>query len=126
MSARSRQEGITFWGMIFVLSVIAVVMFFILKLLPPYLADLKVKGALDSLVREPSIGSMSRLEITKGLTKRFDIDDVEHVQLDKELFIEVRGRTKIIQISYEAIVPMVFNISALIEFDHRKEVRTDE
>jgi hypothetical protein len=116
----------TFWGLIFVLSVIAIVVFFIFKLLPPYLADLKVGGALDSLAREAGVGSMTRLEISKSLEKRFDIDDIAHVRLDRDLFIEARGRTKVIRIRYEAVVPIVFNISALLEFDHIKEVRSDD
>ena len=125
MSIRRRQRGMTFWGMVFVLSIIAIVVFFIFKLLPPYLADLKVNGALDSLSREAGVGSMTRLEISKALEKRFDIDDVTHVRLDRDLFIETRGRTKIIRIRYEAVIPIVGNISALLEFDHSKEVRSD-
>ena len=126
MQTIDRQSGMTMWGLLFVLGVIAFAVFLTFKLLPPYLQDLKVKGALDSLARQPDFATMSRSEIGESLSKRFDIDDVTHVNLGEALTIEQRGRLKIVRIKYDAVVPMVANISALLEFDHRKEVRASE
>lgn len=126
MQTIERQRGLTMWGLVFVLGVIAFAVFLTLKLLPPYLADFKVKGALDSLARQPDFGAMSKGEIGEALSKRFDIDDVRHVNLGEALTIEQRGRVKVVRIKYDAVVPMVANISALLEFDHVKEVRASE
>jgi hypothetical protein len=40
--------------------------------------------------------------------------------------MEARGKAKIIRINYETVVPMAFNISALLTFDHSIEVRGTE
>lgn len=122
MQSKSRQRGMTFWGMLFVLSVIAVVMFLIFKLFPIYMGDFKVKSALDSLAKQQEIASMSKTDIAYALEKRFDVDDIRHVDLKRDLTIEQRGRARVVRIRYEAIVPMVANISALVEFDHSREV----
>jgi hypothetical protein len=126
MQYRHRQLGITFWGMMFVIGVMSCVLFILFKLFPPYMEDLKVKTALDSLMRQPDVSSMTRPEILNALDKRFDIDNVTDVDLNKSLIVESRGRRKIIAIRYENIVPVVGNISALLEFDHTKEVGTSE
>jgi len=117
------QRGMTMWSLLFVLGVIAFIVFLVLKLLPVYLADMKVRSALDSVARQNDSGSMSKGEIIEGLAKRFDIDNVEHVDLSKDLAITARGRNRVIRIKYEAVVPMVANVSALMEFDHQREVR---
>jgi len=117
------QRGMTMWSLLFVLGVIALIVFLVLKLLPVYLADLKVRSALDSVARQNDSGSMSKGEIIEGLAKRFDIDNVEHVDLSKDLTITARGRVRVIRIKYEAVVPMVANVSALLDFDHQREVR---
>ena len=126
MGHKKLQQGMTFWGLASILAALAFFLFLLFKLLPPYLADLKVSTALDGLARQPDAGSMSKGEITASLSKRFDIDDVTHVRLDQDLTIELRGRTKVIRIRYEAVVPMAFNISALLEFDHVAEVISRE
>jgi len=117
------QRGMTMWSLLFVLGVIAFIVFLVLKLLPVYLADMKVRGALDSVARQNDSGSMSKGEIIEGLAKRFDIDNIEHVDLSKDLTITARGRVRVIRIKYEAVVPMVANVSALLDFDHQREVR---
>lgn len=123
MSTMKNQRGMTMWSLLFVLGVIALIVFLILKLLPVYLADMKVRSALDGLSRQSDVGSMSKTEIGAALGKRFEIDNVDHVNLTKDMTITARGRNRAIRIKYEAVVPMVANISALLEFDHQREVR---
>lgn len=125
MDVRSRQQGVTMWGMF---SIAALVVFFSLllfKLIPPYLQDLKVKTALDSVEKQAEGGGMSILEIREALRKRFDIDDIEHVELS-DITIEPRGRNKFVRIEYEAQIPLILNISALLEFDHSAEIPSFE
>ncbi|MFQ5757374.1 MAG: DUF4845 domain-containing protein [Acidiferrobacterales bacterium] len=122
MKLRSHQTGVTLWAMI---SISVLVIFFallVIKLIPPYLADLKVRSALDSIERQAKGSSMSNTQIMIALEKRFDIDSITHVNVREDVVIEREGRMKIVRIAYEAQVPLVFNISALLEFDHSAEV----
>ncbi|GMQ89920.1 MAG: hypothetical protein BMS9Abin10_0257 [Gammaproteobacteria bacterium] len=126
MKLRSRQSGVTMWAMI---SISVLVIFFgllVIKLVPPYLADLKVRGALASIEREAKGRSMNNAQILLALEKRFDIDSITHVNVREDVVIERSGRTKIVRIAYEVQVPLAFNISALLEFDHSAEVRAFE
>ncbi len=110
------------WAMI---SISVLVVFFallVIKLIPPYLTDMKVRAALVSLEREAKGKSMNNAQILLALEKRFDIDSVTHVNVREDVVIERRGRTKIVRIAYEVQVPLAFNISALLEFDDSAEV----
>lgn len=126
MKLRAHQTGATLWSMI---SISMLVIFFgllLIKLIPPYLADMKVMAALDSIERQAKGSSMSNAQIMIALEKRFDIDMITHVNVREDVVIEREGRMKIVRIAYEAQVPLVFNISALLEFDHSAEVRAFE
>lgn len=123
MKVLNNQRGMTMWSLLFVLGVIATIVFLVLKLLPVYLADMKIRSALDSLTRQSDVGSMSKGDISEALRKRFEIDNVDHVDLGKDMTITARGRNRTIRIKYEAVVPMVANVSALMDFDHQREVK---
>ena len=124
MNPKSRQRGVTMWGMFMISLMVVFFALLLFKLLPPYLQDLKVKTALDS-VEEQASGGMSNPEIMTALRKRFDIDDIEHVELS-DITIQRRGNLKVINVEYEAVVPLVLNISALLEFEHSAEVPAGE
>jgi len=126
MNLKSRQQGMTMWSLTFVLGVIAFVIFLIFKLLPPYVEDMKVRAALDGIARQDNAGAMTRAEIASALSKRFDIDNVDTVKPDQHLTVERAVGKKIIRISYEVVIPMVSNISLLLDFNHIREVASVE
>ncbi len=122
MNPRSRQTGVTMWSMIGISVLVIFFALLLLKLIPPYLDDLKVKTALESLEREAQTKTMSNAEILTALEKRFDIDSITHVNVREDVVIERLGRSKVVRIEYEAQVPLAFNISALLEFNHTAQV----
>jgi hypothetical protein len=126
MQSLHRQKGMTMWGLIFMLAVLAFVVFLVFKLFPPYLDDMKVRTSLNGLMSDPAISSMSKVQIAAALERRFDIDYITTVNLKESLSVDTRGRMKIIRIDYEVVVPMVANISALLDYKHKREVRVFE
>jgi hypothetical protein len=119
---QSSQRGMTFWSLLFVIGVLSFAMFLFFKLFTPYMEDFKVRTALDSLARQPDASSMGRGEIATALSKRFEIDNIDVIDLSKDLVVETRGRKKVIAIRYENVIPMVGNLSVLLQFDHTKEI----
>jgi Domain of unknown function (DUF4845) len=126
MQYPKRQSGMTLWSLIFVLGTLAFFLFLLFKLLPPYLGDTKVKGALESLGRQPDAGGMSVPEIQEAIRRRLEIDSADNFDLSNSLTVTAKGRAKVIRINYESVTPMLFNISALLTFDHSIEVRGGE
>lgn len=121
MNLKSRQRGVTMWGMFMISLMVVFFALLLFKLIPPYLQDLKVNAALDSIEQEASGSGMSKPEIIVALRKRFDIDDIDHVD-PADITIQRRGVFIVVDIEYEAVVPLVLNISALLEFNHSAEI----
>ena len=127
MQLKKYQRGMSIWSLSFVVGVFAFIIFLGFKLFPPYMEDFKVRNALDSVARNPDIGSMSKADIALALVKRFDIDNIDTVDTAKHLFVENRGRNaRAVRITYEAVIPLFYNVSVLLDFDHVKEVRGAE
>ena len=118
---RKQQSGMTMWSAMFVIGVAVFFLFLLFKLLPPYLEDLKVRTALDGLAREVGTGGVSKADLVSRLEKRFDIDNVTNVKAS-QLVIQPQGRQRVMRINYEVVVPLVYNVSALLEFDHARQV----
>lgn len=121
---RAGQKGMTLWSTTFVLGVLGIAVFLVLKLFPVYMQDFKVTKALQSVASQPGAGALSKPEIVEVLAKRFIVDDIEHVK-PEQLTIEQSGRKKVYRLNYDAVVPLFHNVSALIEFQHAQEVRAD-
>lgn len=93
-----------------------------MKLLPPYLDDMKISSALSSLQKQAAASPMTRKEILVALEKRFDVDYIDNLDLRQDVIIQKQGRTSTVTIDYEVQVPLLFNISALMEFNHSVQV----
>lgn len=126
MKFRSRQSGATIWQMVSIGFLVVILALLLMKLLPPYLSDLKISGALSSLQKQAAASPMSKKDILIGLEKRFDIDDITVVDLRQDVIIQRQGRMATVTIDYEVQVPLIFNISALMEFNHSVQVAAGE
>jgi hypothetical protein len=126
MRLRSRQSGVTIWQMISVGFLVVIFALLLMKLLPWYLADLKISSALSSLQKQAAASPMSKREILIALEKRFDIDDVKHVDIRQDVIVQKRGRMATVTIDYEGVEPLLFNIAALMTFKHSVQVETSD
>lgn len=122
MQTITTQKGITFWGLLVVFALIVFFTILTLKLLPPYIEYGKVKTALENVAHQPEAGAMERADIKAAIDRRFTIEDVNNVDLNKSLFVEKKPGVTTIRIAYERRVPLAYNVTALIEFDHSVQV----
>jgi hypothetical protein len=122
---RNRQRGMTMWSAAFVIGTVVFFLFLAFKLIPPYAEDLQVNTAMNGLVSEPGAGGMSKSELVASLAKRFDINNITKVD-PAQLTVEMRAKAKVLGLRYEVVVPMAYNVSALLEFDHVREVAVTE
>jgi len=122
MRTRSKQNGITFWGLLVVAAVFAFFVLLFFKLLPSYLEHAKVKTALENISRQPGTSDMEKAQIKAAFDRRFNIDSVDDIDLNKALTVEKKPGSMTIRIAYERRVPLAYNVTALIEFDDSAQV----
>jgi len=119
------QRGMTMWSAAFVIGTIVFFVFLAFKLIPPYSEDFQIESAMKSLAGQPGIASMSKRDLEIAIAKRFDINNITRV--DPALIkVEARGKVRYLVLNYEVVVPLAYNISALLEFKHERQVAATE
>ena len=124
IDARSRQDGMTYMGMLILLVVIAFFAIVLVKVLPLYMEHFKVDSSLESLAQESkdSQAALSPREIEKHLLNRLSINDVQHVTKDN-IKITREGRKTVVTVDYEARVTLFSNLDLVARFpDGRAEL----
>lgn len=111
-----KQRGITFIGLVFVVAAIVFVAVIGMKLTPAYLEFMSVKKVITKIAHEPSFADMSKKDIVDEFDKGATIDNIKVVQgRDLEISKQDSGK-QIVSVQYQAVVPLVANISALLDF----------
>ena len=82
----------------------------------------KVRTALDNIAHQPDAATMDLGQIKAAMDRRFEIDDVDDIDLSKTLTVDRKPTGTTIRIAYEKRVPLAYNITALINFDHSVQV----
>ena len=119
----SRQAGWTVWSVLGVAILLALFAMLFMKLFPPYFDNLKLQEALETVAEDPRVTSMNRRALISELDDLLYIDyGHEVVNLRESLSVEKNKTSMIMSIQYEVIVPIAYNVSALMDFSNRVEV----
>lgn len=120
-----RQAGLTMWGWLVVLALIAFFTKLVLVVYPILFNHYKVTTHLRQVADDPATRNMQPPEILKTLRKRFDIDNVEYI-VDKQIKITPSkdGTSLTIAIPYEVRAEFYGPIYILGDFnDTQVEVK---
>lgn len=115
MMHRNRQRGLTIWGVLYILGSIALVVYLIFILFPPYMKYFKIKSALDSLQAQ-GLSEMTEHDVRVKLGLRFGVDQIEDFDWKNGLIYEEKNNKKTVKVEYEEIVGIVGNLYFLIDF----------
>ena len=117
-----KQRGITVIGLVFVLVTLGVVGVMGMKLMPAYLEYFSVKKAIVKIANEPAFAAMSKKDIVDEFDRSATIDDIRVVKgNDLEVSKDDAGKP-VVSIEYQTIVPLIANVSALIDFSVSTEL----
>jgi len=122
MKSLQSQRGITMWGMLFVIAIFAFFVMLFVKLYPPHYQNYKVQTAIKNIAQQRDTFEKDRPEIKAALDRRFQVDDVDQVQLDKHLFIDKKPGSMTIRVEYEVTVPLFEGYAVLITFKNVAQV----
>jgi len=118
-----KQKGASMWGLIGGAALVVLFALVTMKLVPAYLDNNKVRNALESLEGIPGVGNWSRRQIMEKVDNTLYVDLASDLlDLNEALKITKTKNVKVISIDYERVIPMAYNISALLEFENSVEV----
>jgi len=112
---RTRQQGITFIGWLFLLVPIAIVAYACIRIAPIYLNYMKVTRSLDAVRDELKTEDANVASITKALDKHFVVESVSYPALN-DISVKRDGHGWVIDANYDDQAPLFANISILIAF----------
>ncbi|HYD34065.1 MAG TPA: DUF4845 domain-containing protein [Methylophilaceae bacterium] len=113
---RKQQEGMTFIGLVLMIAGIVFVAVIAMKLTPAYLEFLSIKKALAKIENDPSFASMSKNDIVSQFDRTAVIDDIRTIKGNELLISKEEGGRPVVTAEYQTVVPLVANVSALIDF----------
>lgn len=111
-----KQQGMTFIGLVFTIAAIVFVAVIAMKLTPAYMEFLSVKKAITKIENDPSFASMSKNDIVAQFDRSATIDDIKAIKGNELLISKEEGGRPVVTAEYQTVVPLVANVSALIDF----------
>jgi len=117
MKTISKENGITFGGFIMLLALLGGLAIFAMKIIPAYMENGKVQRAFDAITQDPAMQTATVAEIKDSFYKRANTMDSVTVVTSSDIEIDKsEGKLKL-SASYSKKVPLVGNISLLVEFN---------
>lgn len=118
------QRGLTFISLCVLLFIFGFFVFLVLKIGPIYLDHNKVSSALSALKKDPGFSAMSEHEIRRSLDNRFNIGYVDFIAPEDIKVSRSNDYVKV-EIDYEVVKEMAYNLSVLVEFHDMIETGGD-
>lgn len=117
------QRGWTIWSLLGVAALIVIGALLFMKLMPVYLNNYKLQEAMHSVVEDPRVSEWDKRKIIRELNNILYIDyGTDIVDLNDSLTLEKTDTQSFIRVEYDVIVPLVYNVSALVNFDDQVEI----
>lgn len=113
---RSRQTGLTMWGWLMVLGLIAFFATVGIKTVPIYLNHGQAVKAIKSVASDPSNANASVAELRRSLQRRWDIDYISRLEPKDIKVKRLPSGQRALVYEYEAREHLFYNISIVVEF----------
>ena len=117
---KSRQQGASMMMTIYLVLTAAAIVMGVVKLGPHYYNDRLVGSALHGLIDDPEFESYSKGQARTQLQKSFQINNIDHIK-GNEIAIQRVSDKLIIDINYDIIIPIIFNVDINLHFKNHFE-----
>ncbi len=116
------QQGWTLWSMLFVMSVIFVLAYIGMQLVPMYSANESVKKAMMQSVEDKDLRKITRREVVANMNRQLYLDS-NHELLDykNELIVKRTGQQFLVEANYEREIPLAYNLVLIARFNPKVE-----
>ena len=119
---QKRQQGMTFIGMVLLLTVFGFIAYGVIQMVPVYLENMKVVKVLNQVKDELDGQNANLTDIRKSLEKRIDIEELRDIDWRQDFDIVRTAGGYSIAAIYERQRPLVSNLYLLAEFDYEVQV----
>jgi hypothetical protein len=111
-----KQQGMTFIGLVITIAGIVFIAVIAMKLTPAYLEFMSVKKAITKIANDPAFPSMTKKDVADQFNRSAQVDDIKVIKGEELDFFKEDGGKPVVTAEYQAVVPLVANVSALLDF----------
>ncbi len=120
-----QQTGLTFIGLCFILSFIAIVVVFVLRFFPLYNEKFQIEAAMNTVVSQPESAKRSIAETRSAFMRALAVTNInrfnnknikDHVNIIKPA---KSGEPPMLHVQYEATNKLFADIHLLLSFDRQ-------
>jgi hypothetical protein len=113
---RRRQRGMTFIGLLCILTLLGLIGYAGLRLVPLYLNYMKVARSMDATATELKSDNPDPGAIRRSLDKHWQIEDISGVEA-KEVEIVKNESGVSLHVAYDDAAPYIQNVSLSVHFE---------
>jgi hypothetical protein len=113
---RHRQQGITFIGLLLILSLVGVIGYGGIRLVPVYLNFIKVSRTMEQVAKEFKGENPDPVRIRVSLERHWTIEDISEINA-KDIEVKKDGESVVLHAGYDHTVPYLGNVSLTASFD---------
>ncbi|MBA4382275.1 MAG: DUF4845 domain-containing protein [Sideroxydans sp.] len=115
-SFKKMQQGISFSGFIMTAFLFILIAVLGMKVVPPYIQSAQISSIFKALASESAMQSASIAEIKQSFNKRASLNRITEVTAE-DIEIGKDGSTLILNANYVVKIPLVGNVTLLLEFN---------
>jgi hypothetical protein len=112
---RSHQRGLGWFGLLFVLGIVAFTAIVVVKCLPIYLNQMKIASSVSKVASDPESGRAEPQHLRTALQRFWDIEDIKYLQ-PRDIKVKRTANGRFLSYEYEARERLFYNISIVIDF----------
>jgi Tfp pilus assembly major pilin PilA len=114
---KNKQSGITLIGFLFLLAIVAFFGFMAMKLIPAYTEFMGVSKAMTQITAA-GVQGKTLDDIRRDLMFKMNFQYVDDATIKpKDITVQRSGNGAVLQVTYDKIVPFVYNIDFLLHFN---------
>ncbi len=123
MQSSKRQKGLTLISMIIVLAVLGFFAFAAMKLIPVYTEYMGVVKSMKAVASSPNASEKTLEQIRRDLDLNYSVQYVDDGTVPPDgVKLETAGGARRLHITYDKVVPFLYNISLMAHFDHVEDL----
>ena len=116
------QRGLTIFGGVLLLLFVSAIALLVIRLAPVYIENFTVKRVLGDIVDDGGLAYKEPYQVSQAVRERMRQSAI-HDQKHMKVGVKRSAGTTIVTVDYTVLRPVVGNLSALMEFHERAEIK---
>jgi hypothetical protein len=122
MNAVKSQKGMSLFGVLLGLAVLAFVATTAMKLVPHYMDYWSLKKSIESVATDKSTEINTVGEFYSHVSRGMQVNNIRDLDLNKVLSVTEEGNVFRAHLQYEKREPLIQNLDVVVKFDHNFSV----